>query len=151
MVNTKVNNILLLQQTIHLFFTKVTHNLSNTHTYRTRREVGSVLFFDSTFIRISFFFVFLSSSLSFFLCFSFFLSFFLFLPLINVTLISFFVKNTNNPHARMGDMFETREYYYGYSLVSLCAWEGKSFFNTSLSSLNISHFYTHNPFALFTA
>ena len=131
----------ILQQTNHLFFTKVTHNLSNTHTYRTRREVGSVLFFDSTFIRISFF-------LFFFL--PLFLSFFVFLS----SSLSFsfsLVKNTNNPHARMGDMFETREYYYGYSLVSLCAWEGKSFFNTSLSSLNISHFYTHNPFALFTA
>ena len=128
----------ILQQTVHLFFTKVTHNLSNTHTYRTRREVGSVLFFDSTFIRISF-------SLFFFL--PLFLSFFL--SLINVTLISFLLKIQTIP-TRGWETCLKRESIITDILSSPFARGKAKFFQHFSFFFKHLSLYTHNPFALFT-
>ena len=128
-VNNKVNNILLLQQTIHLFFTKVTYNLSNTHTYRTRREVGSVLFFDSTFIRISF-------------------SLFFFLPLF--LSLSPLLKIQTIP-TRGWETCLKRESIITDILSSPFARGKAKFFQHFSFFFKHLSLYTHNPFALFTA
>ena len=119
----------ILQQTVHLFFTKVTHNLSNTHTYRTRREVGSVLFFDSTFIRISF-------------------SLFFFLPLF--LSLSPLLKIQTIP-TRGWETCLKRESIITDILSSPFARGKAKFFQHFSFFFKHLSLYTHNPFALFTA
>lgn len=118
----------ILQQTVHLFFTKVTHNLSNTHTYRTRREVGSVLFFDSTFIRISF-------------------SLFFFLPLF--LSLSTLLKIQTIP-TRGWETCLKRESIITDILSSPFARGKAKFFQHFSFFFKHLSLYTHNPFALFT-